>query len=361
MLNHTNASKAISDHVDPEDKLNNGSLSSLGQRGGWLINESGLYSLVLSSKLPAAKEFKRWVTHEVLPTIRKHDSANITKKGKQVSGDIVEIPFHGSVMIAQKSDDGEIYAALKPICKNIGIAFNGQRERLNRTPWAVVRMIRATGADGKRYDMMAVNRKTLTMWLATIDTNRLSNEQARQNVTVYQQEAAEALDGYFNDGGAIRVSEADSDEDILARAVLVAQKTIERKNQQLRAKDRQIMELAPKAKALDDFTNVPDTLLVREAAKLLSNAGAPIGEKELREWLSQHGWTYRHSGTWWAASERVKAGHLAMVESKSCGRHKDGTKFAFPPTVRVTRKGLALLHRRLGETLLAKTLETTTN
>lgn len=72
VLGYTNASKAISDHVDSEDKLNNESLSSLGQRGGWLVNESGLYSLVLSSKLPTAKEFKRWVTHEVLPTIRKH-------------------------------------------------------------------------------------------------------------------------------------------------------------------------------------------------------------------------------------------------------------------------------------------------
>lgn len=71
VLGYTNASKAISDHVDLEDKLNNESLSSLGQRGGWLVNESGLYSLVLSSKLPTAKEFKRWVTHEVLPQIRR--------------------------------------------------------------------------------------------------------------------------------------------------------------------------------------------------------------------------------------------------------------------------------------------------
>lgn len=72
ILGYQNASKALSDHVDDDDKLNNKSLSSLGQRGGWIINESGLYSLILSSKLPQAKEFKRWVTSEVLPTIRKH-------------------------------------------------------------------------------------------------------------------------------------------------------------------------------------------------------------------------------------------------------------------------------------------------
>lgn len=71
LLGYANPSKALADHVDDEDKLNNESLSSLGQRGGWIINESGLYSLILSSKLPTAKDFKRWVTSEVLPSIRK--------------------------------------------------------------------------------------------------------------------------------------------------------------------------------------------------------------------------------------------------------------------------------------------------
>ncbi|HEP3594406.1 TPA: phage antirepressor KilAC domain-containing protein [Streptococcus pyogenes] len=72
ILGYQNPSKALADHVDSEDKLNNKTLASLGQRGGWLINESGLYSLILSSKLPQAKDFKRWVTSEVLPTIRKN-------------------------------------------------------------------------------------------------------------------------------------------------------------------------------------------------------------------------------------------------------------------------------------------------
>jgi prophage antirepressor len=72
ILGYKNASKALADHVDSEDKLNNETLSSLGQRGGWLVNESGLYSLILSSKLPTAKKFKHWVTSEVLPAICKH-------------------------------------------------------------------------------------------------------------------------------------------------------------------------------------------------------------------------------------------------------------------------------------------------
>ncbi|MEW6856407.1 phage antirepressor [Streptococcus iniae] len=84
ILGYQNASKALIDHVDDEDKLNNKTLSSLGQRGGWIINESGLYSLILSSKLPQAKEFKRWVTSEVLPTIRKHGAYLTDSKIEEV-------------------------------------------------------------------------------------------------------------------------------------------------------------------------------------------------------------------------------------------------------------------------------------
>lgn len=75
ILGYANQNEAIQDHVDEDDKLNSKTLSSqgleLGQRGGWLINESGLYSLVLGSKLESSRRFKRWVTSEVLPAIRK--------------------------------------------------------------------------------------------------------------------------------------------------------------------------------------------------------------------------------------------------------------------------------------------------
>lgn len=72
ILGYADPNKALAMHVDVDDKLNDKTASSLGQRGGWLINESGLYSLILSSKLPTAKKFKKWVTSEVLPSIRKN-------------------------------------------------------------------------------------------------------------------------------------------------------------------------------------------------------------------------------------------------------------------------------------------------
>lgn len=72
VLEYANTAKAIRDHVDDEDKLTERIVLSGQRREAILINESGLYSLILSSKLPTAQKFKHWVTHEVLPAIRKH-------------------------------------------------------------------------------------------------------------------------------------------------------------------------------------------------------------------------------------------------------------------------------------------------
>ena len=71
-LGYKDTDYAIRTHVDEEDKLTRGFTGSGQNRNMICINESGFYSLVLSSKLPGAKKFKRWVTSEVLPSIRKH-------------------------------------------------------------------------------------------------------------------------------------------------------------------------------------------------------------------------------------------------------------------------------------------------
>lgn len=71
VLGYTNPRKAIGDHVDDEDKGVTKCDTLGGKQDITVINESGLYSLILSSKLPSAKKFKRWVTSEVLPTLRK--------------------------------------------------------------------------------------------------------------------------------------------------------------------------------------------------------------------------------------------------------------------------------------------------
>lgn len=210
VLGYTNASKAINDHVDQEDKLNNESLSSLGQRGGWLVNESGLYSLVLSSKLPAAKEFKRWVTHEVLPQIRRT-------------------------------------------------------------------------------------------------------------------------------GGYIPTSESDSDEDIMARAVLVAQKTIERKNQQLQAKDAQIKVLEPKARFADAVAASDGTCLVGELAKMLRQNGMDIGQNRLFRLLQADGYLGKSGSNRNVPTQRAMDLGLFRIKETTV-THADGHT-TVSRTPKVTGKG----------------------
>lgn len=82
ILGYANTRDALNSHVDEEDKQvltsQNTTLENIPNRGLTVINESGLYSLVLSSKLPSAKRFKRWVTSEVLPALRRQGGYMLT-------------------------------------------------------------------------------------------------------------------------------------------------------------------------------------------------------------------------------------------------------------------------------------------
>lgn len=71
ILGYSNPQRALRDHVDEEDKTLNDSFTVNGTKG-ILINEYGLYSLIFRSQMPKARQFKRWVTSEILPAIRKH-------------------------------------------------------------------------------------------------------------------------------------------------------------------------------------------------------------------------------------------------------------------------------------------------
>ena len=86
VLGYSNSRKAMADHVDDEDKevltSRNVTLENIPNRGITVVNESGLYSLILSSKLPSTKKFKRWVTSEVLPALRKTGQYQV----KELSG-----------------------------------------------------------------------------------------------------------------------------------------------------------------------------------------------------------------------------------------------------------------------------------
>ena len=210
-LGYFNVSKAVATHVDSEDKrfemlpiadAQNGHL--LGATKTTLINESGLYSLVLSSKLPGAKRFRRWVTNEVLPSIRK-------------------------------------------------------------------------------------------------------------------------------DGGYIKTAPGMSDADIMAKAILLAQKTIE-------GQKAQIAEMTPKALFADAVSASNTSILVGDLAKLIRQNGMDIGQNRLFDWLRNNGYLIRAKGmSWNMPTQRSMDMGLFEVKETSI-THSDG-HISVNKTVKVTGKG----------------------
>lgn len=131
--------------------------------------------------------------------------------------DLVRIPVPGASRdVMATVIDGKPVVSLRHACEAIGLAFDAQRVKLNAKSWATVTMIVTVGADGKSREMAMIDRRTFTMWLATIDTSRVSAD-ARPILEAFQSEAADALDAYFNEGGAVNPRASEDQLDALIR------------------------------------------------------------------------------------------------------------------------------------------------
>lgn len=138
----------------------------------------------------------------------------------QQSTDLVPIPVPGTdrQIMATVVDDTPM-VSLRHACDAIGIAFDAQRVKLSGRSWATVTIIVSVAADGKSRELTMIDRRTFTMWLATIDTNRVSDE-ARPIIEAFQAEAADALDAYFATGVAVATTSSDLNQfDILRAAI----------------------------------------------------------------------------------------------------------------------------------------------
>lgn len=156
ILGYTNTSKALLDHTDEEDRKTlsykdyNESLLSLWKTGDFtnkvLINESGLYSLILSSKLPSAKKFKRWVTKEVLPTIRK-------------TGGYQQRPLtiQEQIKLLAKSDD-QVNERLESIEQRMGLPGNMAHEFTQRRNKKIIQVL--GGKDSNAYQDKQLRSRT---------------------------------------------------------------------------------------------------------------------------------------------------------------------------------------------------------
>lgn len=183
-LGYSDTNKAIAMHVEKEDKkLNDKSSPSFGQRGATLINESGLYALIFGSKLESARRFKRWVTSEVLPAIRKtgaYGSDNrkwlaelISKTPKENLAYILELypEYFGDMKLPGSGKDSveewisgrgitlefirlcptvTLYADYSGYCDTVGIAKVGKK-KFYRKIEERFHSSRRQKADGRRY------------------------------------------------------------------------------------------------------------------------------------------------------------------------------------------------------------------
>lgn len=122
ILGYTNPQKAIRDHVDDEDRTVNESFTVNGTKAV-LINESGLYSLILSSKLTTAKKFKRWVTSEVLPAIRKSGYYAAKPKARNLREVIQLAQLTKETMLAQNCSSEDIARAVKEVCEQYHVVL----------------------------------------------------------------------------------------------------------------------------------------------------------------------------------------------------------------------------------------------
>lgn len=251
---------------------------------------------------------------------------------------IVHVPFNGQTIDAALDEkSGAWLVALRPICENVGVAFNAQYERLNRQPWATIRMTRTVGADGKQREMVMVDRQTLVMWLATIDTSRVRSDEARAVVVAYQRECAKVLDAYFmpTHKEMVDASQLLADPDFAVRTFTALK---EARDGQARA-ERRAQRLLPKALVGEAVEPSAALYTLPQVTKLLQNVAPSVRMSDVKRVLRDSRMMCRCSRE--PTHDGIKTGRLAAVYAPYTDR--DGVQHDGVTYSRVTGKGLAWL------------------
>ncbi len=143
-LGYTNPRKAMADHVDEEDKGVTKCDTLGGTQQMTIINESGLYSLILSSKLESAKRFKRWITSEVLPSIRKHGGSEQGEQtaviDRQKDENVANIEVYRSEQFGEirtLEENGKALFCASDVAKALG--YSNPRDAISRHCRGVVK------------------------------------------------------------------------------------------------------------------------------------------------------------------------------------------------------------------------------
>lgn len=114
-----------------------------------------------------------------------------------MTAELVRVPVPGADDLMAAHDAGTTWASLRHMCDSLGLSYPAQLRKLQGRSWATVAPKATVAADGRTREMVMVDSKTVPLWLATIDENKV-NPESRSKLIAYQREARDALDAYFN-------------------------------------------------------------------------------------------------------------------------------------------------------------------
>ena len=255
-----------------------------------------------------------------------------------MSNEIQPFEFEGNKVRALADGDEVVFVA-SDIAKLLGYR---DAANLARNLDDDERGIREVSTPSGTQNMTVITESGLYRAILNRETAYVKEPEAQAFVKRFQRWVThEVLPSIRRTGGYIPAGDADSDEDIMARAVLVAQKTIERKNQQLQAKAAQIRELEPKARFADAVAASDG--LIGELAKMLRQNGLDIGQNRLFEILRQDGYLGKTGSNRNVPTQ--KAMDLGLFRIKETAiTHSDG-HVTINRTAKVTGKGQTYFNR----------------
>lgn len=254
-----------------------------------------------------------------------------------MASEIANYDFHGNDVRVLTDQDNAPWFIAKDICDVLGIDTNHVREGLDDDEITNLRNTEVWNQPGRAplivsesgfYKLVMRSRKPVAK-----EFQRWVTRDVLPSIRKH---------GAYMTPDTIREALADPDT-----LIMLATRLKEETDERVAAQER-VRVLEPKARAYEDFCEAPDLLTVRDAAAQLTTAGLPIRECELRAWMLDHEWIYRHNGAYRPYASHSTAGHLRLVPPKRSGRHRDGTPFALDPTCKITRRGLCLLYQRIG-------------
>lgn len=328
-LGYSKARKAIADHVDEEDKKHSYGVTIRDSTGREqkpiVINESGMYSLVLGSKLPAANKFKHWITSEVRLSKRSKMSKFNLRREYMNEVQIFESEEFGSVRTIMVC--GELVFVANDIAKILG--YSNPRDAINKHVDDEDKGVAECDTPGGVQRLAVINESG--MYSLVLSSKLPNAKKFKRWIT------SEVIPSIRKNGGYIAGQESLSDDELMAKAVLVAQKKIAERDAIIAQQAQKIEADRPKTIFADAVSTSKTSILIGDLAKLICQNGHQIGQKRLFQWMRDHGYLMKIGASYNMPTQRYMEQGLFEVKERSI-QNPDGS-VRITKTTTITGKG----------------------